>query len=169
MPYHSEFLTKDKTGLEFINPPTLDYQRDLNLRLRISYSFARSCADLTKLIMCTYNPAFTFISTCSQLDWTNCDDLKAEPWLKYWTVVSFCSGIFTRAYQRSRIFNLEILTKSLATHKYLSNQLIWFIKSMVSWLSGGKLQISELIKSSVWNYHTSQCGIIRNILLSGKV
>ena len=39
------FLTKDETGLEAPNPLTLHYQRDLNLRLRISCSFARSCAD----------------------------------------------------------------------------------------------------------------------------
>ena len=41
----SQFLTKDETGLEAPNPLTLRYQRDLNLRLRISCSYARSCAD----------------------------------------------------------------------------------------------------------------------------
>ena len=45
MPYHSEFLTKDEMGLEAPDPLTLYCQRDLNLRLRISCSFARSCAD----------------------------------------------------------------------------------------------------------------------------
>ena len=48
MPYHSKFLIKGKTGLEVPNPLTLHYQRDLNLWLRISCSFAWSCADHLK-------------------------------------------------------------------------------------------------------------------------
>ena len=45
MPYHSEFLSKDETGLEAPDPLTFHYQRYLNLRVRISCSFARSYAD----------------------------------------------------------------------------------------------------------------------------
>ena len=48
MPHHPKLLTKDEMGLEAPNPLTLHYQRDLNLRLGISCSFARSYADQPK-------------------------------------------------------------------------------------------------------------------------
>ena len=45
MPYKSVFLTEDETRLEAPNPLTLNYQRDINLRLKILYSFARPFVD----------------------------------------------------------------------------------------------------------------------------
>ena len=45
MSYRAEFLSKGETGLEAPNPLSLHYQCDLNLRLRLSCSFTRSCAD----------------------------------------------------------------------------------------------------------------------------
>ena len=45
MPYYSDFLTKDETGLQAPKPLNLHYHSDWTLRLRISRSFARSCAN----------------------------------------------------------------------------------------------------------------------------